>query len=87
MSKWVRDTAFGHTVRLFSGNRVFQYPEERDTELWKRYVRQNTKPATISDSSREPSTESIPKHDDPEKASEPMIVDYFPDDPEVRHID
>lgn len=34
----VRDSAFGHCVRLASRGKYFQYAEERDTNLWKKYV-------------------------------------------------
>jgi DHA1 family multidrug resistance protein-like MFS transporter len=36
----IRDSPFGHTVRLLTRNKVFQYPEERDAEIWKKYVNQ-----------------------------------------------
>jgi hypothetical protein len=36
----VRDSPFGHIVRLITRNKVFQYPEERDPSLWKKYVSQ-----------------------------------------------
>lgn len=34
----IRDSPFGHIVRLVTRNKVFQYPEERDTEIWRKYV-------------------------------------------------
>ncbi|OCK86379.1 benomyl/methotrexate resistance protein [Lepidopterella palustris CBS 459.81] len=34
----IRDSAFGHLVRLASGNKYFQYPEERDLSVWKKFV-------------------------------------------------
>lgn len=34
----IRDSPFGHIVRLVTRNKVFQYPEERDPNLWKKYV-------------------------------------------------
>jgi len=34
----IRDSPFGHIVRLVTRNKVFQYPEERDPEIWKKYV-------------------------------------------------
>ena len=34
----IRDSAFGQVVRLLTKNRVFQYPEEKDPSLWKRYL-------------------------------------------------
>jgi DHA1 family multidrug resistance protein-like MFS transporter len=36
----IRDSPFGHIVRLVTRNKVFQYPEERDPNLWKKYVNQ-----------------------------------------------
>lgn len=34
----VRDTVFSHTLRVLTGGKVFKYPEEEDSSLWKRYV-------------------------------------------------
>lgn len=34
----IRDTAFGHIVRLVTRNKVLQYEEEKDPSLWKRYL-------------------------------------------------
>lgn len=36
----IRDSPFGHIVRLVTRNKWFQYPEEKDPELWKKYVNQ-----------------------------------------------
>ena len=36
----IRDSAFGHCVRLITGKKYLQYPEEKDPEYWKRYVNQ-----------------------------------------------
>ncbi|EUC27991.1 hypothetical protein COCCADRAFT_110310 [Bipolaris zeicola 26-R-13] len=36
----IRDTAFGHCVRLVTGRKYLQYPEEKDPEYWKRFVNQ-----------------------------------------------
>lgn len=38
MSDLFRDTAFGQIVRWVTKNKVFQYPEERDPEIWTRYL-------------------------------------------------
>jgi MFS transporter, DHA1 family, multidrug resistance protein len=38
MTELIRDTAFGQLVRLVSRNRYFQFPEERNPSLWKKYV-------------------------------------------------
>lgn len=36
----IRDSPFGHTVRLLTRNKYFRYPEEEDPNLWKKYVNQ-----------------------------------------------
>jgi hypothetical protein len=34
----IRDSPFGHIVRLVTRQKYFQYPEEKDPKLWKKYV-------------------------------------------------
>jgi DHA1 family multidrug resistance protein-like MFS transporter len=34
----IRDSAFGHIVRLVTRNKYLQYPEEQDPNMWKEYV-------------------------------------------------
>jgi DHA1 family multidrug resistance protein-like MFS transporter len=34
----IRDSAFGHLVRLATKGKVFQYDEEKDPSLWKKFV-------------------------------------------------
>jgi MFS transporter, DHA1 family, multidrug resistance protein len=34
----IRDSAFGHLIRLASRGKYFQYAEEKDSSLWKKYV-------------------------------------------------
>lgn len=44
MTELIRDTVFGHFVRLITKNRYLQYAEERDSKLWKQYLdREQTK--------------------------------------------
>lgn len=38
MSELLRDTALGHFLRLVTGKKVLLYPEEKDPEVWKKYV-------------------------------------------------
>jgi len=38
MLELIRDSAFGHCVRLVTRGKYLQYPEERDPEIWKKYV-------------------------------------------------
>jgi DHA1 family multidrug resistance protein-like MFS transporter len=34
----IRDSPFGHCVRFVTKGKVFQYPEEKDHNIWKKYV-------------------------------------------------
>ncbi|RAH67998.1 MFS transporter [Aspergillus aculeatinus CBS 121060] len=34
----IQDSVFGHAIRLLTRNRCFRYSEERDPQLWKRYI-------------------------------------------------
>ena len=36
----IRDSPFGHIARLVTQKKCFQYPEEKDPNLWKKYVNQ-----------------------------------------------
>lgn len=38
MSDLLRDAPFGQILRAVSGNRILQYPEERDPEIWTKYI-------------------------------------------------
>ena len=38
MTELLRDTLFGHVVRFVTKARYFQYAEEKDPSLWKRYL-------------------------------------------------
>ncbi|KAF9892962.1 hypothetical protein FE257_000554 [Aspergillus nanangensis] len=39
MLETLRDSAFGKLVRIFSGKRIFRYPEEIDTGCWTNYLK------------------------------------------------
>lgn len=39
----LRDTAFGKLVRLATGYKYMQYPEEKDTSLWTEYLKTEIK--------------------------------------------
>lgn len=38
MAELIRDTAFGHLVRLITKGKVLPYAEDRDPSLWKQYL-------------------------------------------------
>ena len=38
MTDLIRDTLFGHFIRLVTKNKYLQYAEERDPQLWKQYL-------------------------------------------------
>lgn len=41
MAELIRDTAFGHLVRLLTHNKYLRYQEEINPELWKKYVNED----------------------------------------------
>lgn len=38
MKELIRDTIFSHCLRLLTRGKVFQYPEEVDPSVWRKYV-------------------------------------------------
>lgn len=38
MTELIRDTTFGHIVRLLTNKRFLRFSEEADPSLWKRYI-------------------------------------------------
>ena len=38
MIELIRDTVFGHLVRIVSGGKILPFAEDRDPSLWRRYV-------------------------------------------------
>lgn len=38
MSELIRDTVLGHLLRYVTGRKVLLYEEEKNPELWKKYV-------------------------------------------------
>ena len=58
MAELMRDTVFGHFVRLITKRRYFQYAEERDPKLWKQYLdREQTKNMALYGNTNAPSEE------------------------------
>lgn len=46
-----RDSFAGHLIRVASGRRLLQYPEERDHTRWKAFIRDNKALETVDTSS------------------------------------
>ena len=42
MTELIRDTILGHTLRLITGKRVLLYEEEKQPEIWQKYVNNGT---------------------------------------------
>jgi DHA1 family multidrug resistance protein-like MFS transporter len=38
MADLIRDSAFGHCIRLLTKRKYLQYPEEKDPQIWKKYI-------------------------------------------------
>jgi DHA1 family multidrug resistance protein-like MFS transporter len=57
VSDLIRDSPFGHIVRLVSRGKLMQYPEEKDSNLWKKYVNQEKSGYAAHHGSTEPPEE------------------------------
>ena len=71
MSELIRDTAFGHFVRLITKGRMLQYAEERDPTLWKQYLdREQTKNMALHGNTEGPPPEEKLERNDTRVSSE-----------------
>ena len=62
MAELIRDTVFGHFVRLITNHRCLQYAEERDPKLWKQYLdREQTKNMALYGNTNGPSEDEKPE--------------------------
>ncbi|XXG96681.1 hypothetical protein Hte_002971 [Hypoxylon texense] len=88
MATQVRDTTFGHVVRLLSSNKIFQYPDEADPSLWKKYLQGDTgsTPTPPRDQTSEPQgvkLQDLNQGQAIEDGRDIYLVDWYgPDDPE-----
>jgi len=86
MESHIRDTVFGHFLRLISNNRLLKFPDERDSSLWKQSVNQH---APGSDAEKAPNPDpSNNSNDEVDCTSEAnqdvyLVEWYSPEDPEV----
>jgi len=70
MAELIRDTIFGHLVRLITKGRVLQYAEERDPSLWKQYIdRDQTKDMALYGNSEGTTPEDTQGKQDADVAS------------------
>lgn len=89
MATQVRDTTFGHIVRLLSSNKIFQYPDEVDPSLWKKCLQGDTgsAPTPPREQTSEPQgvkLEDLNQGQAVEDGKDIYLVDWYgPDDPEV----
>lgn len=64
MAELIRDTVFGHFVRLITKQRYLQYAEERDPKLWKQYLdREQTKNMALYGNTNGPSEDEKSEKD------------------------
>jgi DHA1 family multidrug resistance protein-like MFS transporter len=89
-----RDTSCGQILRLISRGKLLQYPEERDPELWKKYIHEEKsanfakygqvgRPDSDDDSQ---SNGNSDERDDPEKGKDKTIITFLENDPEVHYL-
>jgi hypothetical protein len=94
MRDLIRETVFGRLVHLLSRGKLFPPEEQRDPSRLQRYI--VTKSASTSGTSIRANIDALesgdadpPKGDipnrDPEKGGDFQLVDWIPNDPEVRN--
>ncbi|KAK6952808.1 hypothetical protein Daesc_005102 [Daldinia eschscholtzii] len=89
MATQIRDTQFGHLVRFLSRNKLFPFPDEVDSSLWKTSLPGHTGPPLKSPTEQANDTQGVVVQDS--DADQTIIDDrnfyvvdwYGPDDPEV----
>ncbi|KAI2623985.1 benomyl/methotrexate resistance protein [Hypomontagnella submonticulosa] len=87
MATQIRDTEFGHLVRLLS-QRLLRYPDEIDPSLWKRFLQRNTDSTSTPSGERVNDGQGIDLQDlspNPvvDDGQDVCLVDWYgPDDPE-----
>jgi multidrug resistance protein len=75
MAEILRDSVFGHGIRLITGNKYFQYPEEKDLSIWERCLSPE-KSAQMAAEGRIESNMPIPNQDS--ETSSRTIADDAP---------
>ena len=68
MKSLVRDSIFGIAVRIVTGARVFKYEEEKQPELWERYVNKE-KSAAMARYGRPDVSDDVGEHSSPDTYS------------------
>jgi DHA1 family multidrug resistance protein-like MFS transporter len=76
MSDILRDSIFGHGVRMLTGNKWLKYPEEKDPSIWERSISVK-KSAQMAVAGRTGSDVQIPKPDS-ETSSRTEVTDHVP---------
>lgn len=71
MEGLIRDTVFGYSLRLVSGNRLLKYPDEVNHSLWRHGIEEDA----IVDSEKSSNGEEV--------KSIHLVTWYGPEDPEV----
>jgi DHA1 family multidrug resistance protein-like MFS transporter len=86
MATQLRNTQFGNLVRLISGKRLFRYPDEVDSSLWKAALQRNE--TSIIAGGGTPFTEGKEGVNGAdgiaEEGGDVFLIDWYgPEDPEV----
>jgi len=71
MAELIRDTVLGHFLRLVTGNKVLLYEEEKNPELWKKYV-------------HEEKSGNMAKHGQPTPPNDEKLEEQDTDDSQAR---
>ena len=90
MNDHIRDTAFGHLLRLISSNRLLKFPDERDPSLCKQSVPSGSVIAPnpqLRVSIGSGSQSSSEPHIDPEQGASPASGICNPSDSKIQNTD
>lgn len=85
MTTQLRDTEFGHLVRLLTNNKVLQYPDEVDSAKWQAVLAAKVNAHGSSEASQAHPISKAPDGKLENGKETAFVVDWYsPDDSEVR---
>lgn len=78
MSELIRDTVLGHFLRLVTGKKVLLYEEEKNPELWKRYIQKEKSANVAMHGQPQPPEDEQEKQEDSEGVNQQNERDRSP---------
>lgn len=85
MAELFRDTVAGQLLRLITGRRILQYPEERDPSIWQKYLNVEKSAHMAMHGSTAPPSEEKPVNPDTGASSSDEDTNQEPTAPSLAH--